>query len=404
MDKLNEFIDMVIKAIDTRQAKKTKPQVTQAEVLKVDGDTAWVHIPGGAPETPVKKTIACKVGDIVQVRVSTPSVIIGNNTAPPTDDTTANEAKGEAERAASIASKAQKETRNTRQYFWFLNGDSSEAGAHVTELPMDDFLRNPRNGNLLLRSNAVRIRLGQQILSELTDNRVTLASGKAVVKYSEDGSAFGLQDSHRIVVCKGTDEPNVRNDATLSSMDVANFDINSTPMAFFNATHKNDNGTKTASAGLYTFDGAGHVHFAVLNEQGVFEVHNEIKVGNTTWTALNTAIDNNSDDIADLQDEFAAIINKFTVENYSLTLSSGTNLAAGGHLEYSVTKTKAGYYPLGVVGFHSDKQATTVRSCYIDEVDSGTCKVHMHIRNDSSNTAQAPITGSVDVLWITLPA
>lgn len=404
MDKLNEFIDMVIKAIDTRQAKKTKPQVTQAEVLKVDGDTAWVHIPGGAPETPVKKTIACKVGDIVQVRVSTPSVIIGNNTAPPTDDTTANEAKGEAERAASIASKAQKETRNTRQYFWFLNGDSSEAGAHVTELPMDDFLRNPRNGNLLLRSNAVRIRLGQQILSELTDNRVTLASGKAVVKYSEDGSAFGLQDSHRIVVCKGTDEANVRNDATLSSMDVANFDINSTPMAFFNATHKNDNGTKTASAGLYTFDGAGHVHFAVLNEQGVFEVHNEIKVGNTTWTALNTAIDNNSDDIADLQDEFAAIINKFTVENYSLTLSSGTNLAAGGHLEYSVTKTKAGYYPLGVVGFHSDKQATTVRSCYIDEVDSGTCKVHMHIRNDSSNTAQAPITGSVDVLWITLPA
>ena len=404
MDKLNEFIDMVIKAIDTRQAKKTKPQVTQAEVLKVDGDTAWVHIPGGAPETPVKKTIACKVGDIVQVRVSTPSVIIGNNTAPPTDDTTANEAKGEAERAASIASEAQKETRNTRQYFWFLNGDNSEAGAHVTELPMDDFLRNPRNGNLLLRSNAVRIRLGQQILSELTDNRVTLASGKAVVKYSEDGSAFGLQDSHRIVVCKGTDEPNVRNDATLSSMDVANFDINSTPMAFFNATHKNDNGTKTASAGLYTFDGAGNVYFAVLDQNGDFEVYNEIKCGGTSWSALNTAIDNNSDDIADLQDEFAAIINKFTVENYSLTLSSGTNLAAGGHLEYSITKTKSGYYPLGVVGFHSDKQATTVRSCYIDEVDSGTCKVHMHIRNDSSNTAQAPITGSVDVLWITLPA
>lgn len=404
MDKLNEFIDMVIKAIDTRQAKKTKPQVTQAEVLKVDGDTVWVHIPGGAPETPVKKTIACKVGDTVQVRVSTPSVIIGNNTAPPTDDTTANEAKGEAERAASIASEAQKETRNTRQYFWFLNGDSSEAGAHVTELPMDDFLRNPRNGNLLLRSNAVRIRLGQQILSELTDNRVTLASGKAVVKYSEDGSAFGLQDSHRIVVCKGTDEAGVRNDATLSSMDVANFDINSTPMAFFNATHKNDNGTKTASAGLYTFDGAGNVYFAVLDQNGDFEVYNEIKCGGTSWSALNTAIDNNSDDIADLQDEFAAIINKFTIEHYSLTLSSSTNLAAGGHLEYSITKPKAGYYPLGVVGFHSDKQATTVRSCYIDEVDSGTCKVHMHVRNDTSNAAQAPITGSVDVLWITLPA
>ena len=402
---LNKFIDKIVDAVDARLAKKPKAKYTQAKVLKVDGQTAWVHIPGGADETPVKNTISCKPGDTVQCKVGDgPTVIIGNQTAPPTDDTKANKAQATADAAVKSAAVANEGVEKTQQYFWFINGSGDEAGAHVTEISRGNFLRNPSGGNLLMRSNSVRIRLGTQILSELSANKVTLASGKAVVKYSEDGSAFGLQDSHRIVVCKGTDEANVRNDATLSSMDVANFDINSTPMAFFNATHKNDNGTKTSSAGLYTFDGAGNVYFAVLDQNGDFEVYNEIKCGGTSWSALNTAIDNNSDDIADLQDEFASIVNKFTVESYSLTLASSTNLAAGGHLEYSITKTKSGYYPLGVVGFHSDKQATTVRSCYIDEVDSGTCKVHMHIRNDSSNTAQAPITGSVDVLWITLPA
>ena len=40
-----------------------------AEVRRVEGDTAWVHIAGGVDETPVKLTIAAKAGDTVQVRV-----------------------------------------------------------------------------------------------------------------------------------------------------------------------------------------------------------------------------------------------------------------------------------------------------------------------------------------------
>ena len=307
MNNLDKFIDAILNAIDARLARRTTPTVTQAKVLRVDGDTVWVHIPGGAPETPVKKTIACRTGDTVQVRVSTPSIIIGNNTAPPTDDTEANKAKTEANEARRVATKAQEETRSTKQYFWSLDGDSPEAGAHVTEVPMESFIKNPHGGNLLMRSNSVRIRLGAKILSELSENRMTLASGKAVVKYSEDGSAFGLQDSHRIVVCKGTDEAGVRNDATLSSRDVANFDMQTMPMAFFNATHKVENGDKSAAAGLYVFDGSGHFSYMVLGEgplspdgfiiytsKGYFTI--------SDWVDLNQIVGQHTTGIAALQD------------------------------------------------------------------------------------------------------
>lgn len=79
-------IDKLAEAI--RTDKSTQPYDTRAEVVRVSGSTAYVHIPGGVAETPVTMTIACKKGDTVQVRVSGGRAwIAGNETAPPTDDT-----------------------------------------------------------------------------------------------------------------------------------------------------------------------------------------------------------------------------------------------------------------------------------------------------------------------------
>lgn len=75
--------------------RKPKPEAydTQATVARVDGDTLWVHIPGGVDETPVQRTIDAKEGDTIQVRISGGSATAtGNATAPPTDDKRANEA------------------------------------------------------------------------------------------------------------------------------------------------------------------------------------------------------------------------------------------------------------------------------------------------------------------------
>lgn len=86
---------------------KTSPFDTQAEVLRVEDGIAWVHLSGGVAETPVKLTMDAKEGDIVQVRVSGGDAwLIGNSTAPPTDDTRANEAMGVSQVAAAAANLA----------------------------------------------------------------------------------------------------------------------------------------------------------------------------------------------------------------------------------------------------------------------------------------------------------
>ena len=77
--------------MEALQPKKgTSAYDTQATVTRVEGDTLWVHIPGGVDETPIQRTIAASEGDVVQVRVSGGNAFaVGNASAPPTDDTTA---------------------------------------------------------------------------------------------------------------------------------------------------------------------------------------------------------------------------------------------------------------------------------------------------------------------------
>lgn len=94
----------------------TKPYDTSAVVKRVEGSTAWVHIDGGVEETPVEMTIACKAGDTVKVRLSGGmAYLLGNNTAPPTDDRTALEALGTAGMAKRTATGAAIVANTTEQ-------------------------------------------------------------------------------------------------------------------------------------------------------------------------------------------------------------------------------------------------------------------------------------------------
>ena len=90
----NILIKKLADTINSVPLQKTSPYDTQAEVIRIEGSTAWVHIPGGVDETPVQLTTNAKKGDIVQVRVSGGRAwLYGNQTSPPTDDTTAKEAQ-----------------------------------------------------------------------------------------------------------------------------------------------------------------------------------------------------------------------------------------------------------------------------------------------------------------------
>lgn len=87
-----------------KKTEKTKPYDTEATVSRVDGDTIWVKIPGGVDETPVKRTIDSKPGDVVMVRVSGGKAwTMGNSTNPPTDDSRANYALIVAQPGARLA-------------------------------------------------------------------------------------------------------------------------------------------------------------------------------------------------------------------------------------------------------------------------------------------------------------
>jgi antitoxin component of MazEF toxin-antitoxin module len=100
----------LLDAINTISQNREKSFDTPATVLRVEGETVWVHIDGGADETPVLKTVNCAEGDTVQVRISNGSAfIVGNASAPPTDDSAANAAHFVAENAEAVAAEAKED-------------------------------------------------------------------------------------------------------------------------------------------------------------------------------------------------------------------------------------------------------------------------------------------------------
>ena len=96
--------------------KGPKPYDTTAEVVRVEDGVAWVHIDGGVEETPAELTINAVKGDRVKVRlVGGQAFLIGNGTAPPTDDRVANNALGVATGARTVAVEAEKVAQVTKQ-------------------------------------------------------------------------------------------------------------------------------------------------------------------------------------------------------------------------------------------------------------------------------------------------
>ena len=108
--KFERIVKSLSNTIKAANKKKTSPYDTTATVKRVEGKTAYVHIPGGVDETPVEMTINAAPGDSVQVRVGGGKAwLVGNGSAPPTDDTRANQSYAiatEADEKAIIAGNA----------------------------------------------------------------------------------------------------------------------------------------------------------------------------------------------------------------------------------------------------------------------------------------------------------
>lgn len=127
-DPFNKVVKDFAKSLQAIAPDRTSPYDTQAEVRRIEGNTAWVHIPGGVDETPVQLTTNAKKGDIVQVRVSGGQAwITGNATSPPTDDTTAKAAQETAATADEHAVEAVTSAMLAQQFAETAREEASSA-------------------------------------------------------------------------------------------------------------------------------------------------------------------------------------------------------------------------------------------------------------------------------------
>ena len=116
------------------QQQRTSAYDTPATVKRIEGDVAWVHIPGGVDETPVKLTIAARPGDTVQIRVGGGSAwLTGNSTAPPTDDRAAEAADKKAVQAQETAEQAVDDAGRAKEA-----ADSAEKSAESAQTSADN--------------------------------------------------------------------------------------------------------------------------------------------------------------------------------------------------------------------------------------------------------------------------
>ena len=252
LSKMARELQSIMSESDSR---KTKPFDSEAEVVKVEGDYVYVHFAGGVDETPVRKTMDANVGDKVQVRVSSGKAwLIGNATAPPTDDKTANKALGQAATAfksvkqledvvdqvtdeiddisedlgdlGDYAEELNEALTSTNNHFWV---DDNSGAVYVSMADGDSTtgyaMRHAASGIVLLHDNEVLTSWtgsGQAYYSE--GNRVALYSSDGALIGSENGSQINISsDMFSVVGDDGIEQFNIG-----SSSDTASKTISST--------------------------------------------------------------------------------------------------------------------------------------------------------------------------------
>lgn len=195
---------------DLIKRDKKRGYDTTATITRVEDGVAWIHIPGGVDETPAKLTINAKPGDTVQARVANGrAFLVGNASAPPTDNTVANQAVERIVKTAKAVEFVQKAVEvvtriagNTAQYFWFTE-TGTDTGAHITEIPQDEFLADPENGggNLLARSNGVAVRDGLTELAQFSADGVVInRDGLPAFEVSATGTSEAVMSTTSLTV------------------------------------------------------------------------------------------------------------------------------------------------------------------------------------------------------------
>ena len=273
----------LVKAFKESNANKTGAYDTPATVTRIENGTAWVHIPGGVDETPVKLTVNAKTGDTVQLRVANGTAwITGNATSPPTDDTaadfalkTANAvgkaagvARSVADSANTIAKEAHQIATANNQHFY-----SDESGAHV------DFDKEDGTCyNSLWNSLGMLFRKGPNNLVSISESAVAFydgngnAAGNIVSSFGKSGIQIGNNSNTKITL-DNTSGLKLGNSVVISTSGNATFsgavNASSGKIGGFAISSTSNSGSTSANGGhaykdsLYGHSGDGTYEYEV---------------------------------------------------------------------------------------------------------------------------------------------
>lgn len=387
----------IASAINAASKQKTKAYDTTATVMRIEGNTAWVHIPSGVSETPVALTIDAKAGDTVQVRVSGGRAwLTGNATAPPTDDTTA--------QAAKTAIDKQKE------HFWY---DSS--GAHVkgaTGYRTD--LKSTGMYVVESSSGTVVAQFGQTAVVGVESAG---GSSHSNIYIDDDSVDIRQGDVARMSISANKIQMNEEDGTLASAITYSNSSDN--PRRMWLGTQLDTQNYASEAFNIYDSGGGQAMmtvqsgEYGTLLEAGSVGVTHQ-RVGGTVYGGIHATtigsfmLDQNAFSVTDSNSTLASVdlsTGKFTANAITETLfdvstetATITSIAAGSVAAKAVTVTKTGYYPLGVVGFQVTQAVQVFRRCYLSDIASGSCKVNFNVRNTGGSAADADLTAYV--LWV----
>lgn len=276
---MNEFVKEIASAM---KQSKTKAYDTVAKVLRVDEKTAYVHIDGGADETPAQMAINCKSGDTVKIRVSGGKAwLTGNLTSPPTDDTAAEKVKQSHERFK----------KGTAKNFGLQNKKIINAAKTATNfidyidgvgLIIGDMRGNTIKQNTLLDAYGMAVRKGNDEIVRFGTGKIVIPNDIGVIQYDGNGSIMSSKDNV-VVSTQQTKNPSDTNAGGKSALEMY-YDSDNDIMGLGLSIKKG-----TSYSDLYESEGRG-----LFMEYGIYDSSPEAKVSllgdHTTVEGTNTFV------------------------------------------------------------------------------------------------------------------
>ena len=397
----------LIGVIRSSGQRDVKAYDTQAKVTRVEGQTVWVHIPGGVDETPVKRTVNAKQGDVVQVRISDGSAwLMGNASSPPTDDTQALIASGIAEKAEVDARRAQTAADSAEDAAgraWEKAGEAETAAGEASQ--------SAANANKAARGALTQLSVVEDVVGTLTwiseHGSYALSQDTEVVPgkhyFEKQGDVYNI-------IINPTGDPSLAGYYELSGVDEAVTNYVSTHLALTNEGLwvMNDNGSYKvllSDEGMQVFDPEGlpvstfgeSIDFSSSRPQHIggedayitfYDSDNDgvpdaINIGGTNVTILgNRALADiaSACDVAEEDREY--IRQHFKMDEDGFTVSENLNGSETGVRVVLKGDRLSFYHGAAEVAYISDQRLYISQSVVLQQMDVGIKQTEVDIHGD----------------------